>query len=333
MRTHVARNAQGRNALWAGLAAIMLALGAAPASAAPKVVATIKPIHSLAAAVMAGVGAPVLLVEGQASVHGFALKPSGARAIAEADILIRVSEAMEPFTTKAARSMPAGATLLTLQDAPGMTLLERRLGATFERHAHGHAREHDQAGQQGHEDHDHDERTAWDGHLWLDPVNARVITDAMVAALSARDPANAAAYKANGEALKVRIATLSDELLAELQPFSGAPFIAFHDAAQYFEHHFGPEAAGSVSVSPEVPPSAKRLSEIRARIRGLGVKCVLADPQTPPALVATVIEGTGARGAVLDAEGALIEPPGPDLWLTLMRKAAATMKACLGRPG
>lgn len=297
-------------------------------AAAPKVVTTIKPVHSIVAAVMGGIGSPVLLVEGQASPHGFALKPSGARAVAEADILFRISETLEPFTRKVAEAHRSGTMIVSLQDAPGMTLLERRSGATFERHAHGHDEEQGKGHEAEHGHKDGDDRNQ-DGHVWLDPINAKAMTDAIVSALGARDPANATRYKANGEALKTRIDALTQEILAEMQPYAGKPFIVFHDATRYFEHRFGPEAAGSVSVSPEVPPSAKRLSEIRQRIRSLGVKCVLADPQTPPALVATVTEGTGAHSAVLDAEGATIEPPGPELYSTLMRKAAAVMKGCL----
>ncbi len=321
---------RSRSLLGLSSALTFVTLAVAPAAAAPKVVATIKPVHSLVAAVMAGVGTPTLLVEGQASLHGFALKPSGARAVAEADILVRVSETLEPFTLKATEALPAGATLITLEDVPGMVLLERRTGATFERHSHaedhgaehhGKTHDHDEHGHEGH---------AHDGHVWLDPINVRTMTRAIVAALSQRDPGNAASYKANGDALTGRIEALMEELRGEMRPFSGTPYVVFHDATQYFDLDFGPEAVGSVSVSPEVPPSAKRLAEIRGRIQSLGVKCVLADPQTPERLIATIIEGTKARSAVLDAEGATIEPPGPDLWFTLMRKAAATMKGCLG---
>lgn len=312
------------------LVALMSALAAltTQVAAAPKVVTTIKPVHSLVAAVMAGIGNPVLLVEGQSSPHGFALKPSGARAVAEADILFRVSETMEPFTRKVAEAHPGKTMIVSLQDVPGMRLLARRAGATFDRHAHGHAEDHGKGHDDEHGHKDGDDRDR-DGHVWLDTINAKAMADAIVAALGARDAANAAAYKANGEALKARIDTLTHEIVAEMQPYAGKPFITFHDATQYFEHHFGPEAVGTVSVSPEVPPSAKRLSEIRERIRGLGVRCVLADPQTPPQLVATVTEGTAARSAVLDAEGATIEPPGPDLYFTLMGNAAAVVKWCL----
>ena len=45
-----------------------------PANAEIKVVASIKPIHSLASYLMDGVGKPDLIVDGYASPHGFCIK-------------------------------------------------------------------------------------------------------------------------------------------------------------------------------------------------------------------------------------------------------------------
>ena len=55
-------------------AAIAL-FAASPALAAPQVIASLKPLHSLVAGVMAGVGEPDLLVRGAASEHGYVLRP------------------------------------------------------------------------------------------------------------------------------------------------------------------------------------------------------------------------------------------------------------------
>lgn len=309
-------------------AALQLPGKAAVGQAAPRVAVTIKPIHSLVAAVMAGVGTPVLLVEGQASPHSFALKPSGARAVAEAAVLFRVSETVEPFTHKIADSLADGTAMVTLGHAPGVKLLGRRIGATFEPHEH-----HDGEAHGPDKVHDHDpdhEGAGEDGHVWLDPANAKAMVETIVAELAARDPGHAAVYKANGVAVEGKLDALAGEIAAGMEPVRGKSYIVFHDATQYFEKRFGLAAAGSVTVSPEVAPSAKRLSEVRQRITQLGATCVLADPQSSPRLVATVTEGTGARTGVLDAEGALVEPPGPDLYFVLMRKLATAMKACLG---
>ena len=53
----------------------------------PKVVASIKPIHSLVATVMLGIGEPDLIIKGAGSPHTYALKPSQAAALENADLV------------------------------------------------------------------------------------------------------------------------------------------------------------------------------------------------------------------------------------------------------
>ena len=156
-------------------------------------------------------------------------------------------------------------------------------------------------------------------------MNAKAIADAVASALAARFPSNAAAFKANAEALKGRIDTLAAEIAAELTPVKGKPFIAFHDAYQYFEKRFGLTAAGSITLSPEQQTSAKRLSEVRAKIMETGAACVFAEPGFQPNLVAAVSEGTNAKTATLDPEGLLLSP-GPDLYFELMKNLAAASR-------
>lgn len=311
------------------LAAAFAATAATAATAADlKVVVTTKPIHSLAAAVMKGVGAPILLVEGSASPHTFSLKPSGARAINAADVFIRVSEGIEPFTEKIAAALPASVVLVTLADTPGLSLLDKRTGTTFEAHSDGHddhAQEH--AKHAGHTDH-HDEHGGRDGHIWLDPDNAKLMGNRIAAVLGDKDPAHKDAYAANAAALSARIDTLSATIGAQMKPLAGRPFVVFHDAYQYFENRFGVMAAGSVTVSPDVQPSVKRLAAIRSKIAKAEAACVFAEPLFQPKLVAAVTEGTRARAGTLDPEGLSLEP-GPDLYFTLMTTLADNLRACL----
>ncbi|NJO34769.1 MAG: zinc ABC transporter solute-binding protein [Rhodospirillales bacterium] len=116
--------------------------GSTSALAELKVVATIKPIHALVAGVMTGVGEPKLLIDGAGSPHTFALKPSDARALNQADIIFRVSDGLEPFMIKVLTALPKSVRVVTLEDAPGLTLHKMRTGATFEQDAHDHDHGH-----------------------------------------------------------------------------------------------------------------------------------------------------------------------------------------------
>lgn len=287
-----------------------------------RVVVTIKPLHALVAHVMSGVGSPVLLVKGAASPHSFSLRPSEVRALNDADVFFRMSEKVEPFTAKVVKSLPRHVEVVTLQDAPGMALLAQRVGITFERHVHA---KHNDGG------HRHDglqTGEAVDGHAWLDPDNAKAMVDRIHQALAAKYPSHAPAFKDNADSLKTKLDALAAELDGDLAPIAQMPYIVFHDALQYLEHRYGLNAVGSISINPEVPPSGKRLSELRRKIMARGAVCVFAEPAFDTRLVENLVEGTSARTGTLDPEGARLEP-GPDLYPALMRRLAADLKSCL----
>ena len=108
----------------------------------------------------------------------------------------------------------------------------------------------------------------------------------------------------------------------------GRGYVVFHDAYQYFENRFGVSAVGSITVSPEVLPGAERVAELRDKVRNLDATCVFSEPQFEPKLVMTITENTNAGTGVLDPLGASIND-GPELYFTLIRNMAKSLKDCL----
>ena len=301
-----------RLALAAAALAALCAL-APPAGAAPKVVASIKPIHSLIAGVMAGVAEPDLIVAGGASPHLYTLKPSDARRLERADIVFWIGPILESFLVKPLAALGGRAAVVELDRAPGVTLLPARAGGAWE------------------PDEDHRAASALeqDGHLWLDPENAKAIVRIAVARLAALDAADAARYAQNGAALERRLDALDAALRQRLAAVRGRRFVVFHDAYQYFERRYDLAAIGSITVSPENLPSARRVQAIRDKVRTLDARCVFREPQFEPRLVDVVIAGTKARTGVLDPEGALL-PRGPGLYFALLNGLADGLVRCLG---
>ncbi len=308
-----------------------------------EVVTSIKPVHSLVAAVMDGVGEPGLILQGAGSPHTYSLRPSQARMLAGADVIFWVGPNLEAFMAKPLESLADGADLVTLSKADGVTLLEPREGGTFEAHSHGDdddghdhgAESHEEAGhdhdkethsEAAHAEHDHDHGP--DAHLWLDPENARAMVRTIVAELSRADPDNAQTYSDNAKKVEEELTALESEIAAELAPVKDRPFIVFHDAYQYFEKRFGLAAAGSITVSPEVIPGAQRVDEIHAKVKSLKAACVFSEPQFEPRLIEVVTEGTDAKSGVLDPLGAELTD-GPGLYFELIRSMATSLKECL----
>ncbi|GGB54078.1 zinc ABC transporter substrate-binding protein [Roseibium aquae] len=344
-----------------------------------KVVTTIKPVHSLVAAVMEGVGTPSLLIDGAASPHGFALKPSQAADLQNADLVIWVGPQLAPALEKPIETLAANAVQIELMKAPGVHLLGYREGARFEGHSHDHGEEahghddhdhgkeehashdhgHDHAEHdRSHDDHSHDDHShdhashddhghdkeehaghdqghnhahgGKDSHIWLDPENGKAMVNAIEAALIEADPEHADAYKANAANTRQKIDNLSASISGRMATLNNTGFIVFHDAYRYFEHRFDIEAAGAISISPDTPPSADRIRQIRDLISESSAACVFIEPQFEPKIVDSVIEGTQTKAVLLDPLGAMVEN-GPDLYTTVIEGVASSLEECFSQ--
>lgn len=307
-------------------------VAAGPAvAAAPKVVATIPPLHSLAAMAMEAVGYPDLLLDGGETPHSYAMRPSHSRMLASADIIIRIGDGFEGFLRKPLRSLARKATVLHLDSLPGIVTYPNRQTDGHDDHGH----HDDQKGHGHHKGHGHGHKhgkgPGTDPHLWLHTGNAIRILNAIAAALSKADPENAPVYRGNAARGEIRLRALKMEIERIVAPVRERPYFVFHDAWQYFDREFGLRGGGAIAISPERKPGARRLAETRDRIRETGARCVFAEPQFPPALVKTVIRGTAARLAVLDPLGANLVK-GPGHFATLMRNLANGLASCLESP-
>lgn len=308
------------------LAALLLAATASSALTAPRVVASIMPIHSLVAGVMQGVGEPELLLSGQNSEHTAALTPRQLESLIAADLVFMVGEGLETKLVQLDGSEAVGGRHFTaLATAPGVTTLLIRAGGTWEAHDHDH-----EAGNSGGEaDHDHGIAASFDPHVWLDPANAKAMVAAIAHDLAAADPAHAAAYSANATAMESQLDDLKASLAARLAYVQDRPFIVFHDAYHYFEQAFDLSGVGSISNIAGTAASAQRLKEITQRIRYTDARCIFREPQFPERAVTAISADAGIKVGVLDALGATLSP-GPQAYASLLDGLADNLIACLG---
>ncbi|PWB37219.1 zinc ABC transporter substrate-binding protein [Pseudomonas moraviensis] len=266
--------------------AVFLLTGTAQAEV--KVLTSIKPLQLIAAAVQDGVATPEVLLPPGASPHNYALRPSDVRKVQSVDLLYWIGPDMEGFLPRvlSGRSLPS----VAVQDLPGLKL--RHFGADN----HSHAEEADE--------HDHDHRPgSLDAHLWLSPINARVIADKMAADLSAADPANAQRYQSNAKAFDERLGALDQRLKKRLANVEGKPYFVFHEAFDYFEDAYGLKHAGVFAVAAEVQPGAQHVAAMRKRLQEVGKTCVFSEPPLRPRLAETLVAGLPVKLAELDALG------------------------------
>ena len=339
-----------------------------PLNAEIKVVASIKPIHSLAAYLMDGVNKPELIVDGYASPHGFALKPSHAKMLQDADLIFWVGEDLENFLEKPLGSIAKKAEKIELLEIKGLTKLKFRERNIFDGHDdHGHKEDdhddhdehakkddhddhdHDKEGhkEDDHDDHDHDKEGKkkddhddhghdehgheghahgeFDPHIWLDPMNAKIILKEMTEHLIEKDQKNASIYKKN---LKKGLKDL-DKLTSDVKSDLNKEFksIVFHDAYQYFEKRFDVNVLGAFTVNTDVLPGAEQLSEIREIIEHDKVSCIFSEPQFNPDIIKAVAKDTNVATGVIDPLGATLNP-GKDLYFDLISNMSKSFKGC-----
>lgn len=278
-----------------------------------RVVADITPVHSLVTRVMQGTGSAELLIEAGQSPHDFALRPSTANALQDADVVFWIGHALTPQLEEKLDTLAGSAKIVELADIEGGVALPFREEAVFEKDA-----DHD---------HDHDHHEGLDPHMWLDPENAKLWIGLISETLTEADPENGGAYAANAQAAIAEIDTLILDVSDLLRAVKESDFVVFHDAYQYFENRFDLSSSGSILIADGTAPSAKRLKELQQEILDSGVTCVFSEPQFDPRII-QAISSNGVKTAELDPMGVSLEA-GPDLYPTMIHNLATSVAACL----
>jgi len=254
---------------------------ATPAYSAPVVVVSINPLHLLTASIMRGSSGKLrLLVEASVSPHHYALRPSDARALSGAGLVIWTGPELESFLVKPITALVKGRSLALLRQ-PGITVYARRS------HQNGHS-------------HDPGPR---DPHIWLDPLNVIAMAHVIADALIELDPKQKQIYATNLAQVEQRLNAVHQMILRKTGPVKDRPFAVTHDAFQYFEKRYELKRAIYLSFVPAVLPSAKRLSEVRAQIAQHDVRCVFSEPQLSVTWLPVLSEGRAVRTGALDPLG------------------------------
>ncbi len=275
-------------------------------AAPPKVVTTIAPLHSIASNVMQNVGSPKLLMKAGASPHSYAMKPSEAKELSEAELIIWVGPSLENFLPKAIETLGKSAKTIELLKEDDLLLLDQREG--------------DEHGGE------------IDPHLWLTSRNGSEIARIIAQELAKMDPANGETYLQNARGFRDKMDKVRRRLEVYLRSYATVPFMTFHDGFQYFERDFSLASRGYVTAHPERPIGAKRATLLRAAMASQNVQCLFLEPQFQPKLAKALTEGTQVRIGTLDPLGTDI-PLGVDFFPTLIETIGQSFTSCLsGKP-
>ena len=291
------------------------------ALAAPKVITSIMPVHSIVANVMGEIGTPDLLLSGKNSEHSASLSPEQISKLGKADVVFMIGGGLEHKLGQISGTEAVnGKKFIMLVDAPDIKALKIREGGAFE------ADDDEELPDKS--DPQYGFALKYNPHVWLDPQNVKAMTKAVAIELSKVDPEHAKTYETNATAYLSSLDQLETEIAGATKSIRGKPFIVFHDAYPYFEMRFGLNAVGSISDAAASNPSAKRLDQIKTKLEQTKATCVFREPQFDTKYVNIVLEDSKARQGVLDAMGYDLTP-GPNAYAEILRNIATSAKACL----
>jgi len=216
--------------------------------------------------------------------HSFEVKPGQLAKLKSAALLVRVGLDHEPWL---------GAALSTVNDprfvagspnyldtSKGIRLLQAetpRLRADKGAHVHGFG----------------------NTHFWLDPENGRPITAAVLEALARLAPADRGYFEANRKNFLARLEERLKEWRSAMAPLKGARVVVFHESWPYFAERFGLVIVASVEAVPGVPPSPSYLAGLIQKMRGSGIRLLIAEPYSNASVVKQVARQSGATAVKL----------------------------------
>jgi zinc/manganese transport system substrate-binding protein len=251
------------------------------------------------------------LVGPNGDAHVFEPGPKESAELADADLLIANGLGFEPW-------------LQRLEDASGFKgkVVIASSGVT------PLTGEDDHEGEAA-EEHDHG---AVDPHAFQDLSNAQFYAATIAKALSEADPAHAADFKANADALIAEMAELDKELKAAFGaiPQERRRVLTSHDAFGYFGKAYGIEFVSVQGISTEAEPTAEDLVKIVRQARDGHLSAIFLENMADPRLAETVAQESNVRmGGALYAD-ALSEAdgPAPD-YLSLIRFNARQLLAAM----
>ena len=307
-----------KGAIFALTALSVSTLFTLPAQA--NVVASLKPVGFIAAAIADGVTPVDVLLPDGASEHDYSLRPSDAKRLKNADLVVWVGPEMEAFMAKSASELPAQKNLAMVNIDGVKPLL---ISGAEEEEEHAAEKSEDQDAEAHH--HHHGE---FNMHLWLSPDIARKTAVAIHGKLLELMPQDKAKLDANLQQFEVVLADTDKRVSAQLAPVRNKGYFVFHDAYTYFEKHYGLSPTGHFTVNPEIQPGAQRLHQIRTQLVEQKAVCVFAEPQFRPAVIDAVSRGTQVRKGTLDPLGTDISLA-KDSYVKFLSQLSSQYESCL----
>ena len=269
-----------------------------------RIVTTIYPLTEIVKGIAGDRGEVFQLIPTGAEVHDFQLRPSDVAQLRQADLLVAVGPALEPWLPK----------------------IEAALGGKIRRQVYFF----DELKKQGFPG-----LVEQDPHLWLDLKADELLAEALLNQLAELDPEGRLYYSERGQKLQAEISALDREFQEQLMNCRSNLFIvAGHQAFGYLARRYHLQLVSLVGANPEARPGLKKIQEIIELIKKEKVRAIFYESSVTPYYARTIAEETGVELYPLST-GVHLRPEeikNKVGFLTLMRKNLETIKKALECP-
>ena len=247
-----------------------------------RVVTTLFPLQEFALAVGGERAQVDLLLPPGAEPHAWEPKPSDLARIQKADVFIYIGRALEPWAEdllKAGR----GSTLKIVEAVKGLQLLEGK-------DPHG---ESSPVQKRAREEH-------IDPHVWLDfSLDGRIV-EAIAAAFTEKDPANASRFRERATEYRSRLEALDEKYQASLARCRHRRIIlGGHSAFAYLSKRYGLQQMALYGGNPNAEPTPRKLTEVINAARNAGVKFIFFEELVNPKMALVLAREAGIQNLVL----------------------------------
>jgi protein SCO1/2 len=283
---------------------LLLCLGlalAGPAAAAgepPRVVASIKPLHSLLAGLMEGLAEPALLVSGERLPWDYRPDAGDLGTLRAADIVVWSGLELEPALAAPVAALDPDTRVYEVLASDALKVLPAR-------HAAGDA----------------------DPMYWLDSRNMLILLDEFTEMLSERDPARSLVYRRNRQAMAEALTAIDRTMEFRYRDVSGVPVFSYHDTQQYFEQAYAMRVAATVAA-PRAGIETARLLEMRQAMAGMDRTCLFTERSLDEPHLELLLDRAGVQVVELDSFGTVLVP-GPALYGELVQRNFKAISDCV----
>lgn len=256
------------------------------------IVTSIKPLHSIASAIIQDAGKVDVLLNTQQSAHYFHIKPSQMSLINHADLVIAVHPKLEQSIDKVLKTLNPNKLLYVIDPSPKT----------------------------------HQANTNY--HAWLDIEKMQQFAHQLTTKLSILFPDKQSIFLKNFKQLKHQLQQLKIYNKQQLSKLSSTPLINYSSALNPYIDSMELNHVGSVVDNHHQKLSIKTMLKARQLIKAKNARCLASTQEIPLKRTQAITDSLNVKRTHIDIIGFELEK-GAQLYFELINRITAQVKSCL----